>query len=1348
MTPSETPKCPQCGTPLPAGALAGLCPACLLKQGAAADTATGGHTPPFNPPSAAELALLFPQLEILELIGKGGMGAVYKARQKELDRIFALKILPPGIGRDAAFAGRFAREAKALAKLNHPGIVTLYEFGQVQSSAGVPPASGSQPSTLNPQPLYYFLMEFVDGVNLRQLLHAGRIAPREALAIVPQICDALQFAHDQGIVHRDIKPENILLDRRGRVKVADFGLAKIIEPESGRADLPVSPNIGAAQQHGPTGVMGTPNYMAPEQMEHPNEVDHRADIYALGVVFYQMLTGELPGKRLEPPSKKVQIDVRLDEVVLRALEKKPELCYQQVSEVKTMVETIVATGSAGVPPAKAPIHEPALLKVSSCYYSTPEHVQSFIGRFIYIYCGKGELRLDEEKLTFASEHFSTVIPLCAIQTLRVGTYSRLAKPLGLDYLFVEYKANDQIQRILLTPALSPFTPTWATNERVAEWLMAIRQAVAKAGGIAAGSASNKSANESPGRAERELKRGGIVLVGRRNGQRVIVWRGVANTFFAISGWVLITLLLLRFFMPIGTEQMIAFMSFAMLVTAGGVIMGFRVPIEQLTPLDDSLSGSGGRPAEYKEPSKKFIWIAWACLAAMLVIEGVRWWIGREPVGVWVSNQIDNSINGEYGEALIHVTEVSQNGQVVLVKLVCDMPYPERGLYVQYSGQVFDYPADVASIVTNVDCLVSPRFMSGHDKVLAGTTLLKGKPVYRIGFVLPDAATAAKVVEQAKQAHLNKPRGLDQNKCVLDLFQLHRRVGEKTSGQPVSENLTAMLIWQPKRDSTPNPKPAAAQKLSFGPVIERTLPIGDTNGPSNWLILNSGSVVEHPLHEPWQVTMSRMSPAERTNLCALRMYVDGENIAFLAVGHLFMGEYWDKDAVVATPGDVVSFVENPQRSADADRTAAIIELQLSTETNNNPPAYVFKTPAGTTGLLQVTGFTENPRGVKIRYKLVQNGKQNTSTTSEAEQNANQEIARLKLQQAEQELETTKKKVEVGLAPSVDYEKAKLSRDMAAAEVKGDNVEAARLKLAIAELDLYVAGKKLSVGKATPQEYEQAKLARDVAAASPFLLAEPPKLQFLAWQDEWQTNQPGAARHPDGSPVTDTTELGWLRAVPLPKNASNPNDVLTSALEKDNHRYRVLSLWFSHPQFDRDSLNDMQIMDSRRQLIHSARIAAGSRIANDRNGNLGWFLHSVRLDEPTSLSEPLTVRLNYTIGPLERPFDISPKNDGVLSLENGGYSIAGLGQNAEGNAFISIAVDLSKMQSCVVGAVVVTKDGRELHYRAWKPPEIGSASMTTEKFEFNIPLSEVAQFRVGTRPIRMMEWKEVVLPPKSN
>ena len=341
IDPAMPNKCPQCGTPLDSGALGGLCPACLLAQGALHETVTGGPTPPFNPPSIAEIAPLFPQLEIIELIGKCGMGAVYKARQKQLDRLVALKILPPGIGHDAAFAERFAREARALAKLNHPGIVTLYEFGETSGQ-------------------FYFLMEFVDGVNLRQLLNNGRISAREALAIVPQICDALQFAHDHGIVHRDIKPENILLDRHGRVKVADFGLAKImggnaIEPAASGYS-PDSPGLTDAGK-----VMGTPQYMSPEQIKNPGDVDNRADIYALGVVFYQMLTGELPGKKIEPPSRKVQMDVRLDEIVLRALEKKPELRYQQVSEVRTCVETIFNsretgpwTGSPPVAPAAMP----------------------------------------------------------------------------------------------------------------------------------------------------------------------------------------------------------------------------------------------------------------------------------------------------------------------------------------------------------------------------------------------------------------------------------------------------------------------------------------------------------------------------------------------------------------------------------------------------------------------------------------------------------------------------------------------------------------------------------------------------------------------------------------------------------------------------------------------------------------------------------------------------------------------------------------------------------------------------------------------------------------------------------
>ncbi|HKW28109.1 MAG TPA: protein kinase, partial [Verrucomicrobiae bacterium] len=308
--------CPNCRKPLPPDVPLGLCPECLIKSGFPTESGgVSGETAGarFVPPSVGEIAQLFPQLEILRLIGKGGMGAVYKARQPALDRFVALKVLPPAVASDPGFAERFNREARALARLNHPNIVAVHDFGQ----AG---------------PLHYLLMEFVDGANLREVERAGELTSEQALAIVPQICEALQFAHNEGIVHRDIKPENLLLDKKGRLKITDFGIAKM-----------VGIGLGPQTLTGAKDVVGTPHYMAPEQIEKPQTVDHRADIYSLGVVFYEMLTGELPLGKFAAPSKKVQIDVRLDEVVLHTLEKEPSRRYQQVSQVKTDVETIAGT---------------------------------------------------------------------------------------------------------------------------------------------------------------------------------------------------------------------------------------------------------------------------------------------------------------------------------------------------------------------------------------------------------------------------------------------------------------------------------------------------------------------------------------------------------------------------------------------------------------------------------------------------------------------------------------------------------------------------------------------------------------------------------------------------------------------------------------------------------------------------------------------------------------------------------------------------------------------------------------------------------------------------------------------
>lgn len=335
--------CRQCGTPLPPDAPQGLCPACLLKVGIGSQISEPG-TPvkPHAPaPAAAEIAKFFPQFEIIELLGQGGMGMVYKARQPQLDRFVALKILAPELSSDPAFAERFSREAKTLAKLNHPNIVSVYDFGQVGN-------------------LYYLIMEYVDGLNLMQMEQSQkRLKPEEALAIVPKICEALQYAHDEGFVHRDIKPANILIDSKGRVKIADFGLAKLLGHE----------RIAGLSLTASRAMMGTPQYMAPEQVEKPLTVDHRADIYSLGVVFYEMLTGELPLGRFSPPSARAALDVRLDEVVLKTLEKEPERRYQHVSEVEQQVKTIIETPPTQI--SKAP--EPS--KTSEAFQNAPSKTE-------------------------------------------------------------------------------------------------------------------------------------------------------------------------------------------------------------------------------------------------------------------------------------------------------------------------------------------------------------------------------------------------------------------------------------------------------------------------------------------------------------------------------------------------------------------------------------------------------------------------------------------------------------------------------------------------------------------------------------------------------------------------------------------------------------------------------------------------------------------------------------------------------------------------------------------------------------------------------------------------------------
>lgn len=329
------------------------------EDGEIAETKDASSNSRFEPPSVEELNSLLPGIQVLELIGHGGMGAVYRGIQVSLDREVAIKILPREIQAAPQLGERFQREAQTLAKLHHPNIVSVFDFGQVEG-------------------LYYFVMEYVDGVTLRETIRSKTVSPDAALEMIPIICDALQFAHSRGVVHRDIKPENILVDKDGQLKIADFGLAKMLN----RDDTAAS----EMELTGTKQVMGTAKYMAPEQMATTKSVDHRADIYSLGVVFYELLTGEAPMGWFQPPSKKVAVDVRLDEVVLRTLESEPDRRYQQVSEVKTALENLSSeltaepSGSAeSIQPADGGVRLHKLLDVTDSYYRSLHSWSTVLG---------------------------------------------------------------------------------------------------------------------------------------------------------------------------------------------------------------------------------------------------------------------------------------------------------------------------------------------------------------------------------------------------------------------------------------------------------------------------------------------------------------------------------------------------------------------------------------------------------------------------------------------------------------------------------------------------------------------------------------------------------------------------------------------------------------------------------------------------------------------------------------------------------------------------------------------------------------------------------------------------------
>ncbi len=279
-------------------------------------TRSGAPSLLWKAPSVEELQAKLPQYEVLEILGCGGMGAVYKARQKSLKRLVAIKILPLGMADDEfQFVERFQNEAQTMAQMNHPAIVNVYDFGET--------ADG----------LLYYVMEFVDGTDVQKMIQAsGRLRSEHALSITAHVCDAIAYAHKRGVIHRDIKPANILIDQEGHIKVADFGLAKMHDP----AEISGLTKTNMA--------MGTPDYVAPEVLVTGMVADHRADLYAVGVMLYQMLTGEVPRGMFKLPSQKgIGADPRFDEIICKAMEQDREDRYQSATEVRLALDAILTT---------------------------------------------------------------------------------------------------------------------------------------------------------------------------------------------------------------------------------------------------------------------------------------------------------------------------------------------------------------------------------------------------------------------------------------------------------------------------------------------------------------------------------------------------------------------------------------------------------------------------------------------------------------------------------------------------------------------------------------------------------------------------------------------------------------------------------------------------------------------------------------------------------------------------------------------------------------------------------------------------------------------------------------------
>jgi Protein kinase domain len=773
-------------------------------------------------------------------------------------------------------------------------------------------------------------MEHVDGVNLRQAMHASRFTPAQALAIVPRICDALQYAHDEGVLHRDIKPENILLDAKGRVKLADFGIGKMLgdasEPASSEA--PSAPQNLALTQAG--SALGTPHYMAPEQRERPEEVDHRADIYSLGVVFYELLTGELPVGNFAPPSAKSAADPRVDHIVGQALENERERRQQSAGEVRTQVETVVGSPQAVPGSARG---EAVPIKMARGRFTTPEFMATLRGGF-FPWQGKGELVLHSDRLVFVSGWQRTEVPLANLRAVRLARPPRWMSPAGHAFVSITYVDGGQSRSLLFAPGKAVFRFPWGTRAAAAEWIVAIREAVKAVSGQELSSANGKPE----------------VMPASRWGALMRIAALLLIAGLLLSPRVLLGLLFLGAGVLVG-------------------ISGLRRMVRR--------RATDGQPMRWTQRLRRWASLAIALgLASLGVIMLSSPGRRAQPPAGWTADRI--SFDGPTaGDVLVNVVEVSRRERTILIHVrlatngrkVEVKPHFDAQLAKVPPPITLEMPADTATPME----LVQQRPPDGWTMASRNDPSLPGPGDFWLAFAMPSRAAATAAVAQVTRVHLNRPRGLAPDR-VLPLFSLTSRA----SGSSRTERLKATLGLASSDQSPPSqtdaeksvesaaqPPPTSVSVPILGPVIERVVPFGEPCR-AQFFQFRTGSVVQigdgpgdtSDHAEEWrQVEASGGIDA---------MAIGGnEGIQFAGEGCLF-----SKDS--SPDWDTVTAEEVVKSLRRETWITGVIEAKRA----DFPLTYLFKTARGDSGVLQIFDITEDERGasklgMKMRYKLVQN-----------------------------------------------------------------------------------------------------------------------------------------------------------------------------------------------------------------------------------------------------------------------------------------------------------------------------------------------------------------------------------------